>query len=87
MSDSVSSSEWPQGVDLQGAMRALSRTVDPRDRRRGQCFRMKLNRVETIGVQYIELERMAGTAILGLLANIVSARLLPSVDPPPHASM
>jgi ankyrin repeat protein len=38
---------------------------------------MKLNRVETIGVQYVELERMAGTTILGLLAikNNVSAFL------------
>lgn len=38
---------------------------------------MKLNRVKTIGVQYVELERMAGTTILGLLAikNNVSAFL------------
>ena len=62
--DSVSSSEWPQGVELQGEMRALSRTVDARDRRRGQWFRMKLSRAETIGVQYVELERMAGTTMV-----------------------
>lgn len=38
---------------------------------------MKLNRVATIGVQFVELERMAGTTVLGLLAikNNVSAFL------------
>ena len=38
---------------------------------------MKLNHVETIGVQYVELERMSGTTIWGLLAinNNVSAFL------------
>lgn len=38
---------------------------------------MKLNRVETIGAQFVELEKMAGTTVLGLLAikNNISAFL------------
>ena len=63
-----SSSEWAKGVDSPGKVRALSRAADPRYRRRRPCFRMKLNRVETIGAQFVELEKMAGTTILGLLS-------------------
>lgn len=75
VSDKFSHSKWDQPTDSSGQVRTLGQTADTRDGRRRRDFCMRLSRLETIGVQYAELERMAGKTMLGLLAikNNVSA--------------